>query len=90
MPEAKIAVIGGTGLYEIEGMTDVEEVEINQTTGSVKIYYDPDHIDAGHSLNLLKYNDLFDENQVVAQEEYLSSTGQKAGMRVSALYTRNP
>jgi hypothetical protein len=62
-----------------KSLTDVEEIEINQTTGSVKIYYDPDHIDAGHLLNLLKYNDLFDENQVVAQEEYLSSTGQKAG-----------
>jgi len=60
-------------------LTDVEEIEINSTTGSVKIYYDPDHIDAGHLLNLLKYNDLFDENQVVEQEAYLSSTGQKAG-----------
>jgi len=28
MPEAKIAVIGGTGLYEIEGMTDVEAVNV--------------------------------------------------------------
>lgn len=28
MPHAKIGVIGGTGLYEIEGMTDVEEVLI--------------------------------------------------------------
>ncbi len=26
MPEAKIGVIGGSGLYEIEGMTDIEEV----------------------------------------------------------------
>jgi hypothetical protein len=63
-----------------KSLTDVEEIEINQTTGSVKIYYDPDHIDAGNLLNLLKYNDLFDETQVVAQGEYLSSTGQKAGV----------
>ena len=27
MPEAKIGVIGGSGLYEIEGMTNVEEVK---------------------------------------------------------------
>ncbi len=26
MPQAKIGVIGGTGLYEIEGMTEIEEV----------------------------------------------------------------
>jgi 5'-methylthioadenosine phosphorylase len=26
MPQAKIGVIGGTGLYDIEGMTDIEEV----------------------------------------------------------------
>ena len=26
MPEAKIGVIGGSGLYEMEGMTDIEEV----------------------------------------------------------------
>lgn len=30
MPQAKIGVIGGTGLYQIEGMTDVKE--INQDT----------------------------------------------------------
>jgi len=28
MPSAKIGVIGGSGLYEIEGMTDIEEIEI--------------------------------------------------------------
>ena len=33
MPEAKIAVIGGTGLYEIEGMTNVEEVNIKTPFG---------------------------------------------------------
>lgn len=27
MPEAKIGVIGGTGLYEIEGMSDIKEVK---------------------------------------------------------------
>ena len=27
MPKAKIGVIGGTGLYEIEGLTDIEEVK---------------------------------------------------------------
>ena len=33
MPQAKIGVIGGTGLYDIEGMTDIEEVEINTPFG---------------------------------------------------------
>ena len=33
MPKAKIGVIGGTGLYDIEGMTDVEEVNINTPFG---------------------------------------------------------
>ncbi len=28
MPQAKIGVIGGTGLYDIEGLTDIEEVNI--------------------------------------------------------------
>ena len=28
MPQAKIAVIGGSGLYDIEGMTDIEEVDM--------------------------------------------------------------
>ncbi len=31
--EAKIAVIGGTGLYEIEGMTDVEELRVTTPFG---------------------------------------------------------
>lgn len=33
MPQAKIGVIGGTGLYDIEGLTDIEEVEINTPFG---------------------------------------------------------
>lgn len=33
MPEAKIAVIGGSGLYEMSGLTDVEEVAIKTPFG---------------------------------------------------------
>ncbi len=33
MPEAKIGVIGGTGLYEIQGITDVEEVAVDTPFG---------------------------------------------------------
>lgn len=33
MPEAKIGVIGGSGLYEMEGLTDVEELKINTPFG---------------------------------------------------------
>jgi 5'-methylthioadenosine phosphorylase len=33
MPEAKIGVIGGTGLYGVEGLTDIEEVDINTPFG---------------------------------------------------------
>jgi 5'-methylthioadenosine phosphorylase len=32
-PQAKIAVIGGTGLYDIEGMTEVEEVNVSTPFG---------------------------------------------------------
>jgi 5'-methylthioadenosine phosphorylase len=34
MPQAKIGVIGGTGLYEIEGMTDIETVKIKTPFGN--------------------------------------------------------
>jgi 5'-methylthioadenosine phosphorylase len=33
MPQAKIGVIGGSGLYRMEGMTEVEEVEIETPFG---------------------------------------------------------
>jgi 5'-methylthioadenosine phosphorylase len=33
MPEAKIGVIGGTGLYDIEGLTDIEEVNVDTPFG---------------------------------------------------------
>ncbi len=33
MPQAKIGVIGGTGLYDIEGMSDIEQVEIDTPFG---------------------------------------------------------
>jgi 5'-methylthioadenosine phosphorylase len=33
MPEAKIGVIGGSGLYRMEGMTDVEEVKVETPFG---------------------------------------------------------
>ena len=41
MPQAKIGVIGGSGLYNIEGMTDIKEVNINtpfgKTSGAITI-----------------------------------------------------
>ena len=33
MPQAKIGVIGGTGLYDIEGLSDIEEVDIDTPFG---------------------------------------------------------
>ena len=33
MPEAKIGIIGGSGLYKMEGMTEVEEVKISTPFG---------------------------------------------------------
>ena len=33
MPQAKIGVIGGTGLYDVEGLTDIEEVDISTPFG---------------------------------------------------------
>lgn len=33
MPEATVGVIGGTGLYDIEGLTDIEEVSIDTPFG---------------------------------------------------------
>ena len=33
MPQAKIGVIGGSGLYQMEGMTDIEEVEVETPFG---------------------------------------------------------
>ena len=33
MPQAKIGVIGGTGLYDVEGLTEVEEVNIDTPFG---------------------------------------------------------
>jgi 5'-methylthioadenosine phosphorylase len=33
MPSAKIGVIGGSGLYDIEGMTNIQEVDINTPFG---------------------------------------------------------
>ena len=33
MPQAKVAVIGGSGLYKMEGLTDVEEVDVDTPFG---------------------------------------------------------
>ena len=33
MPQAKIGVIGGSGLYDIEGMTNIEEVDVSTPFG---------------------------------------------------------
>ena len=33
MPEVKLGVIGGTGLYEIEGLSDIEEVKVKTPFG---------------------------------------------------------
>ncbi|MEA1959185.1 MAG: S-methyl-5'-thioadenosine phosphorylase [Chloroflexota bacterium] len=62
MPEAKIGVIGGTGLYEIEGLTGIEEVKPETPFGEpsdsiiigeldgTKIAFLPRH-GRGHSIN---------------------------------------
>jgi len=33
MPQAKLAVIGGTGLYDVEGMTDIQQVDMDTPFG---------------------------------------------------------
>jgi len=33
MPQAKVAVIGGTGLYDIEGLKDIQQVDIETPFG---------------------------------------------------------
>ena len=33
MPQARIGVIGGSGLYDIEGLTDIEEVDLDTSFG---------------------------------------------------------
>lgn len=62
MAEAKVGVIGGSGLYEIEGMTDIEEVKMETPFGEpsdavivgnlegVKIAFLPRH-GKGHRIN---------------------------------------
>ncbi len=62
MPEAKIGVIGGSGLYQMEGMTDIEEVQLTTPFGApsdaitvvrvegVSIAFLPRH-GRGHRLN---------------------------------------
>lgn len=62
MPQAKVAIIGGTGFYEIEGMTDVEEIDIDTpfgkpsdtirlgTFGGVRIAFLPRH-GRGHRIS---------------------------------------
>jgi hypothetical protein len=62
-----------------ENQVDVLNVEINSTTGSVKVYYDPEMIHADQLLNLLKYNGLFDENTAIDQSAYFQQAGHKAG-----------
>ncbi len=34
MSQATIAVIGGTGLYQIEGMTDIREIDVDTPYGA--------------------------------------------------------
>jgi 5'-methylthioadenosine phosphorylase len=62
MPEVKLGVIGGTGLYEIEGLSDVEEVKVKTpfgdpsdsiitgTLGGTRIAFLPRH-GRGHRIN---------------------------------------
>lgn len=58
---------------------DVSGVEVNTTTGSVKIHYDPEMIHGEQLLNYLKYYDLFDEKAVIDPAVHIRQTGRKAG-----------
>ncbi len=62
MAEARIAVIGGSGLYQIEGLSDIEEVKVNTpfgepsdsiiigTLGGVRVAFLPRH-GRGHRIS---------------------------------------
>jgi hypothetical protein len=63
----------------LSGHGGLDRVEVNTATGSVVVYYNPEAISCDQILNLLKYNDLFDESQVMSEEEYRSRTSAKAG-----------
>ena len=47
MPQAKIGVIGGTGLYQIEGMTDIQEIDLDTPFGKPSDSYNYRQIKRG-------------------------------------------
>jgi hypothetical protein len=63
----------------LEGHGGLERVDVNAATGSVVIHYNPETISYDQIVNLLKYNDLFDESRVMSEQEYHIRAGAKAG-----------
>jgi hypothetical protein len=45
----------------LQEQSGVDRIHVNLSTGSVVVYYDPEMTTAAQILNILKYNDLFDE-----------------------------
>lgn len=63
----------------LESCGGFDRVDVNVSTGSVTVYYDPETTGHDSILNLLERHGYFDETQVLDPEDYYQHAGSRAG-----------
>jgi hypothetical protein len=62
------------------GLYGIDKISINTLTGSVLLYYDQSVLSVEQLLNIFKYNNVIDSNQLVFYEKPVSEQSTKMGM----------
>lgn len=63
-------------------MSGIATVDINLTTGSLLVNYNPKAVKRDDILNLLQRNGYFDASKAVTNDQYIHSAASKAGMAI--------
>lgn len=63
-------------------LNGIESVDINPTTGSIVVNYNPTSIQKTHIVNILEKNGYFDQSKAITNDEYLHRAASRAGMLI--------
>lgn len=79
IPEIKYRPYKADKVREIlKAQNGVDEINVNLSTGSVVVYYDPETTTKEHILNLLENNGYFDETSTYGTSEEIERVSSRA------------
>jgi hypothetical protein len=62
-----------------ENVEGIDQVTLNELTGSLVVHYDADQMGSDAVLDILRRNGYFDDAKAITNEEYIQNSVSKAG-----------